>query len=324
MFKVYWNLEDVPVGQAPTVPTIGNFDGLHRGHVEILKRTKHEARRVGGEAVALTFDPHPTRVVAPERAPQLLMTPAERVRQFENHGLDAAVVLPFTPEIACLTPAEFVGQVLVEKLGARSIVVGEGFRFGHKQAGTLAVLTELGKDLGFETVGVRPVLVGGRAVSSTWVRELVLTGKVEQARRLLGRPFSLVGDVVPGHGIGSRQTVPTLNLAPEDGVRPARGVYVTLTCDRDTGKQWPSVTNVGSRPTFNGSEQTVETYLLDESLEGPAPSRIEPAFLHRLRDEKRFASAEDLRRQILRDVELAQQYFRRLRAVQTRRTVPAR
>ena len=197
MFKVYWNLEDVPVGQAPTVPTIGNFDGLHRGHVEILKRTKHEARRVGGEAVALTFDPHPTRVVAPERAPQLLMTPAERVRQFENHGLDAAVVLPFTPEIACLTPAEFVGQVLVEKLGARSIVVGEGFRFGHKQAGTLAVLTELGKDLGFETVGVRPVLVGGRAVSSTWVRELVLTGKVEQARRLLGRPFSLVGDVVP-------------------------------------------------------------------------------------------------------------------------------
>ena len=322
MFSVYWSLEDVPRDRAAAALAIGNFDGLHRGHVEILERTKHEARRVGGEAVVLTFDPHPTTVVAPERAPQLLMTPAERVRRFENIGLDATVVLPFTSEIACLTPAEFVRQVLVEKLGARSIVVGESFRFGYKQAGTLAVLTELG-DLGFETVGVRPVLVGGRAVSSTWVRELVLAGKVEQARRLLGRPFSLVGDVVSGHGIGSRKTVPTLNLAPEAGVRPARGVYVTLTCDRDSGKQWPSVTNVGSRPTFNGTEQTVETYLL-EPLEGRPPSRIEPAFLHRLRDEKRFASAEELRRQILRDAESAKGYFRRLRAVATRRTARAR
>ncbi len=322
MFSVYWSLEDVPRDRAAAALAIGNFDGLHRGHLEILERTKHEARRVGGEAVVLTFDPHPTTVVAPERAPQLLMTPAERVRRFENIGLDATVVLPFTSETACLTPAEFVRQVLVEKLGARSIVVGESFRFGYKQAGTLAVLTELG-DLGFETVGVRPVLVGGRAVSSTWVRELVLAGKVEQARRLLGRPFSLVGDVVSGHGIGSRKTVPTLNLAPEAGVRPARGVYVTLTCDRDSGKQWPSVTNVGSRPTFNGTEQTVETYLL-EPLEGRPPSRIEPAFLHRLRDEKRFASAEELRRQILRDAESAKGYFRRLRAAATRRTARAR
>ena len=213
--------------------------------------------------------------------------------------------------------------MLVEKLAAGSVVVGEGFRFGHQQAGTLAVLAELGKDLDFGTVGVRPVMIGERAVSSTWVRELVSGGKVEQARRLLGRPFSLVGGVIRGHGVGSRQTVPTLNLAPESDVRPARGVYVTLTCDRDSGKQWPSVTNVGSRPTFNGTEQSVETYVL-EKLEGPAPSRIEPAFLHRLRDEKRFASAEALREQILRDVEAAQRYFRRLAAVESQRTARIR
>ncbi len=321
MFKAYCNLEDVPPGPAPAALAIGNFDGLHRGHLEILDRTKREARRIGGEAIVLTFDPHPTRVVAPERAPQLLMSAAERMRRFERIGLDAAVVLAFTPEVARLTPADFVRCVLVEKLVAGSVVVGEGFRFGHKQAGTLAKLAKLGEDLGFETVGVRPVMIGARAVSSTWVRELVSAGKVERARHLLGRPFSLVGDVVPGHGIGSRQTVPTLNLAPEADVRPARGVYITRTCDRESGQQWPSVTNVGSRPTFNGTEQSVETYLL-ESLEGRAPSRIEPAFLHRLRDEKRFASAAELREQILRDVESAQRYFRRLRAVETGR--PAR
>ena len=321
MFKAYWNLDDVPPRSAPAALAIGNFDGLHRGHLEILDRTKREARRIGGEAIVLTFDPHPTRVVAPARTPKLLTSVSERMRRFENIGLDTAVVLAFTPEVARLTPEEFVRRVLVERLAAGSVVVGEGFRFGHKQAGTLAVLAESGKELGFETVGIPPVVIGRRAVSSTWVRELVSAGKVEQARRLLGRPFSLVGDVVPGHGIGSRKTVPTLNLAPESEVRPARGVYVTLTCDPAAGKQWPSVTNVGSRPTFNGSEQTVETYLL-ESLLGRAPSRIEPAFLHRLRDEKRFASAEELREQILRDVKSAQRYFRRLRAVEAGR--PAR
>ncbi len=321
MFKAYWNLEDVPPRPAPAALAIGNFDGLHRGHLEILDRTKREARRIGGEAIVLTFDPHPTRVVAPARAPQLLMSAAERLRRFERIGLDAAVVLAFTPEVARLTPADFVRCVLVEKLAAGSVVVGKGFRFGHKQAGTLTELAELGEDLGFETVAVRPVMIGTRAVSSTWVRELVSAGKVEQTRRLLGRPFSLVGDVVPGHGIGSRRTVPTLNLAPEADVRPAQGVYVTLTRDRESGKQWPSVTNVGSRPTFNGTEQTVETYLL-EPLEGRAPSRIEPAFLHRLRDEKRFASAEELREQILRDVESAERYFRLLRAVGIGSAVP--
>ena len=317
MFKAYWNLEDVPAEPGPTVLAIGNFDGLHLGHVEILERAKREARRLGGRAMVLTFNPHPATVVAPERAPELLMTLAERIRRFERLGLDGTVVLPFTRKMAWLSPAEFVRKALVERLRMRSVVVGENFRFGHRRAGTLTTLRRLGKDLGFDTVGVPPLVVGGRAVSSTSIRELVRTGQVSRARRLQGRPFSLIGDVVPGRGVGSRRTVPTLNLAPQAGVRPARGVYVTLTCDRETGNQWPSVTNVGSRPTFNGSEQTVETHLM-KPLEGRVPSRIEPAFLHRLRDEKRFASAEDLRLQIFRDIELAQRYFRLLRRVEVR------
>ena len=196
MFSVYWSLEDVPRDRAAVALAIGNFDGLHRGHLEILERTKHEARRVGGEAVVLTFDPHPTTVVAPERAPQLLMTPAERVRRFENIGLDATVVLPFTSDIACLTPAEFVRQVLVEKLGARSVVVGESFRFGYKQGGTLAVLTELGKDLGFRNGrhpardGGRPrgkQHVGARACAVGWGRESApLAGPSVQLSRRCG------------------------------------------------------------------------------------------------------------------------------------------
>ena len=323
MFKVYWDLGDVPGNQGPTALTIGNFDGLHLGHMKILEQTKREARRLGGQAVVLTFDPHPTTVVAPARAPALLMTPTERIRHFDRSGLDAAVVVTFTREIAWLSPADFVREVLIKKLGARSVVIGEGFRFGHQQAGTLATLRALGKDLSFDTLSIQPVVTGGQAVSSTSVRELVQAGKVELARRLLGRPFSLVGDVVPGKGIGSRQTVPTLNLAPDADIRPARGVYVTLTCDRKSGRRWESVTNVGSKPTFNHSEQTVETHLI-EPLDGQTPSRIEPAFLHRLRDEKRFASPKDLRQQILQDVKLAERYFRHHRATAVRRTSQVR
>ena len=316
MFRTYWGLEDVLMDQGPTALAIGNFDGLHRGHIKILEQTKREARRLGGEAMVLTFHPHPTKVVAPERESELLMTLNERVRHFEKCGRDAVVVVPFTHETASLRPADFVHKVLIEKLTTRSVVVGEGFRFGHQQAGTLATLTMLGKQLDFDTIMVQPVVHGGQTVSSTTIRALVRAGKVETARHLLGRPFSLVGSVVSGKGIGSKKTVPTLNLSPEQGVRPGRGVYVTLTCDRESGKLWTSVTNVGTNPTFGDGQLTIETHL----IEAPTMrtfSRIEPMFLHRLRDERRFTSAEALRRQIFRDVELAKRYFKLCRITVT-------
>ena len=297
---------------------IGNFDGLHLGHQRIIEKTKEQARRIGGEAVVLTFDPHPATVVAPERAPDLLMLPAERLRRFEECEIDAGVVLRFTKQIARLRPEEFVEQILVRKLNVRSVVVGEGFRFGCRQSGDAKTLIDIGSRYGFEVTTVQPVLVGGEPVSSTRVRTLVGQGSVRQARRMLARPFSLRGEIVSGHGIGSRQTVPTLNLSPETQLRPAQGVYVTLTCDLESGRRWGSVTNVGSRPTFNGTDQTVETYLLDE-LQGREPSRIELAFLRRLRDEQRFETPEKLRRQILKDVDQAKRYFRLLAAAERQR-----
>ena len=311
MFRAHWNLESVGPEPPPCALAVGNFDGLHLGHRRILAKTKEQARRIGGEAVVLTFDPHPASVVAPERAPDLLMPPAERLRRFEECGIDAGVVLRFTEEIARLRPEEFVEQILVRKLNVRSVVVGEGFRFGCRQSGDTRTLVEIGSRHGFEVAMVEPVLVGGQPVSSTRVRGLVGQGRVTQARRMLARPFSLRGRIVSGRGIGSRQTVPTLNLSPETELRPAQGVYVTCTCDLESGRRWPSVTNVGSRPTFSGTDQTVETYLL-EKLEGCQPARIELAFLHRLREERRFETPEKLRQQILRDVGQAKRYFRLL------------
>ena len=311
MFRAHWNLESVGPEPPRCALAIGNFDGLHLGHQRILEKTKEQARRIGGEAVVLTFDPHPATVVAPERAPDLLMLPAERLRRFEECGIDAGVVLRFTGRIARLRPEEFVEQILVRKLNVRSVVVGEGFRFGCRQSGDTKTLIDIGSRDGFEVATVPPVLVGGQPVSSTRVRAVVGQGSVRQARRMLARPFSLRGEIVSGRGIGSRQTVPTLNLSPETELRPAQGVYVTFTCDLESGRRWGSVTNVGSRPTFNGTDQTVETYLL-EGLEGRKPARIELAFLHRLRDEKRFETPEKLRQQILKDAGQAKRYFRLL------------
>ena len=314
--RVHWNLESVGPEPPPCALAIGNFDGLHVGHQRILEKTKEQARRVGGEAIVLTFDPHPATVVAPERAPDLLMLPAERLRRFGQCGIDAGVVLRFTERIARLRPEEFVEQILVRKLNVRAVVVGEGFRFGCRQSGDTKTLTGIGSRDGFEVVTVPPVLIGGQPVSSTRVRAVVRQGNVRQARRMLARPFSLRGKIVSGRGVGSRQTVPTLNLSPETELRPAQGVYVTFTCDLESGRRWGSVTNVGSRPTFNGTDQTVETHLLEE-LEGRKPSRIELAFLHRLRDEKRFETPEKLRRQILKDVGQAKRYFRLLTALES-------
>ncbi len=314
MFRAYWDLDELPGDFPPAVVTIGNFDGIHVGHRRILDTTRAQARALGCQAAVLIFDPHPMKVVAPERAPLLLTSPAERLRRFEELGMDAAVVLRFTGETAHLSPQEFVTRVLVAKLHARAVVVGENFRFGHRQRGDFSLLAALGEQHGFEALAVGSVSAAGGPASSSRVRDLARRGEMAAARRLLGRPFSLQGPIVPGHGIGSKQTVPTLNLAPETELLPAEGVYVTETRDARSGRCWPSVTNIGSRPTFDGKGLHVETYLLSK-LEGSAPERIELLFYRRLRDERKFASPEDLRRQILVDANRAQRFLRLLKTV---------
>ncbi len=307
--RLYRSLEEAAGEFGPCALTIGNFDGVHAGHRKILAEVARVARAAGWKAGALTFDPHPAAVVAPERAPKLMTTPEERCELMGEAGIEEALILPFGPEVARLKPEEFAREILVEKLRARAVLVGDNFRFGAKAAGDTVLLKALGAELGFEARTVPAVRRRGRIVSSSGIRKLIEEGKVYLAGRLLERPHYIEGEIVPGLGIGSRKTVPTLNVAAEREVIPADGVYVTRASD-DTGRRWRAVTNIGNRPTFGGQTRTIETFLLD-GLEGETPRWLRVEFLHRLRDERKFPSPEALRGQILRDVGRAQSWFRR-------------
>ena len=294
-----------------SVVTIGNFDGVHAGHRLLLRRVIELGHEHRLKPAVLTFDPHPTRVVAPHRAPRLLTSIEERIALIREQGVDEVVVLPFTAEISQLSPLEFVERIVVGQLHTRIVMVGDNFRFGHKQAGDIHTLTELGSRFGFETQIVEAVRRRARLVSSSEIRRLIEAGNVAMAGRLLERPYDLCGDVVSGHGIGSRQTVPTLNLRTPAEVIPAEGVYITRTRHLEEGDRWNSITNVGTRPTFGGGDLTIETFLLS-SFEGLTPGRVSVEFLRRVREERKFENAEALKLQIFRDVGRAQTFFRRL------------
>jgi len=312
--KIYRSLAEVPADFGPSALSVGNFDGVHFGHRRILRRVKAIADENGWKPSALTFDPHPTRVVAPQRTPPLMTSPARRAQLMQDEGIEQVLILPFTRELASFEPADFVRQLLVERLGTRAVLVGDNFRFGHRHAGNVTLLAELGRELGFKTEVIAAVKCRGRIVSSSGIRELLRSGRVSVAARLLERPYGLEGEVVSGRGIGSKQTVPTLNLATTAEVIPATGVYVTRTRDLDTPRVWNSITNIGYRPTFGASDQlSIETFLLSP-LEGRDLQRIRVEFLWRVRDERPFPDSAALRVQILKDVQTAQRYFRRAKA----------
>jgi phosphoribosyl 1,2-cyclic phosphate phosphodiesterase len=295
-----------------SVLAIGNFDGIHLGHQAILRATVERAQALNAVSTALTFDPSPRKVLRPETAPLRLSTNAQRMEWFNALGLEAAVVLPFTLDLARLSPEEFVEQILLCDLHIKAVLVGENFKFGHKQAGDVKLLSELGARHGFAVVIVPPVVYRGEIVSSTIIRREVAEGDLAHAARLLGRPFALTGEVVSGTGTGSRFTFPTLNLAAEQELLPARGVYVTRTCLDGETRSHRSVTNIGVRPTFDGSSLSIETHLLDAQLTA-APKRIEVRFWKRLREEKKFTGPEELRAQIAADIARANKFFSRLR-----------
>jgi len=312
--RLWEGLDDLGRGFGPTSVTIGNFDGVHRGHCKILRTVAELARRDGLTSVALTFHPHPLAIVAPAKAPKSLTSIGQRSALIREQGIDKVVVMRFTPDLARLSPRGFVEKVLIGGLRARRVTVGANFRFGQGQSGTTETLRALGTEFGFAVGNAGIVSVGGVPVSSTRVRELVGRGQMSQARRLLGRLFCLSGPIVRGEGIGSKQTVPTLNIAPASEVLPADGVYVTLTRLAGERRWRESITNVGMRPTFAGRNRTVETYVLDE-LEAEAPNALELGFVRKIRDERPFPSAESLRDQIGIDIEIAERFFRRLRSL---------
>lgn len=295
-----------------SVLAIGSFDGIHLGHQAVLRSTAERAHAMHAVPTVLTFDPSPRKVLRPETAPLQLSTLAQRLASFRELGLEAAVVLPFTLELSRLAPEEFVAQVLVGHLRTKAVLVGEDFRFGHKQAGTVALLRMLGAKHGFDVVVLPPVSYRGEVISSTLIRKEVAEGNISYAAKLLGRPFALTGEVVSGSGTGRRFTFPTLNLAAEQELLPSRGVYITRTCLDGEARSRRSVTNIGMRPTFDGSALTVETHLPDVQLPA-APKRIEVQFWERLREEKKFSGPEELRAQIAQDISSAGKFFSRLR-----------
>ena len=310
MVRVYRTSAEAAGHMAPSAVTIGNFDGVHVGHLKLFKQVVAYALAHGCKPTVLTFDPHPTKVVAPSRAPRLLITLEERIGRMEAAGIQQVLVLPFDRALSEMTPAEFLQGILVDLLGAKAVFVGENFRFGNRQSGDTAMLRTLGKTLGYETHVIPGVELRGRMVSSSEVRRLLEAGQVSLACRLLNRPYSVEGNIVSGHGIGSKQTVPTLNLESKAEILPRNGVYITRTHDLDSDRTWPSITNIGTRPTFDGQQLSVETYLLTP-LEGESPKRIRLEFLRRVRDERKFENAEQLKRQIIKDAGRATTYFRR-------------
>ena len=312
---IYWSVDDLPATVGPSAVAVGNFDGVHVGHRQILRQCSRAAAELSLKSTVLTFHPHPKKLLAPDMAPRSLDSIATRLERIGAEGIDQVLVLPFDAELAALSASEFVRRILVGKLGAKQVLVGDNFRFGNKQGGDVAMLRQMGPKLGFETEITEAVSTRGRVVSSSGIRKLLAKGRVSLANRLLGYEFCLSGNVVSGEGIGRKQTVPTLNLDPKpfiegERVIPAGGVYVTRTQDLMDGRTWQSITNIGYRPTFGGNDLSIETYLL-EPLTGESPAKIRVDFRAFIREERKFESPEELKAQILRDVGRAQAYWRR-------------
>jgi riboflavin kinase/FMN adenylyltransferase len=307
--KVFPSLAEVPAGFGPSVAVIGNFDGVHLGHCDVLQAVVAEARSEGRQAVAITFDPHPEQFLRPASAPHLITPLPERLRLMAATGIDAVLVLRFDESLACLSARDCVEEILVRKLAVRAMHEGANFRFGHRAEAGVTELAEFGREFGFTLTVHPPVKAHGMAVSSTAIRELVAAGDMRRARWMLGRPFVIRSTPARGRGIGGRLLVPTVNLAPYNGLLPAFGVYVTrLTID---GRGFQSVTNVGNRPTFGEPSFAVESHILDfEPVDLTEETPLELEFLLRLRPEITWPSPEALKTQIMKDVGRAKRYFR--------------
>ncbi len=312
--RIFRSLEEIPADLGPTIVSVGNFDGVHCGHQHVLREVVRRARETGSKAVAITFEPHPFRILRPDVVPRLITPLQKKEALLAESGLDALIEVPFTRDFSMTTAEDFARNVLAGRLRAKEIHEGENFHFGHKAQGNVAKLSELGRLLGFE-VKVYPVMLArGISVSSSQIRALIAAGKVSTAGRLLGRVFSITGAPGRGRGYGHKYTVPTINLSRYDDLVPGDGVYFTRT--RVDNEIFDSVTNVGMRPTFGDDSFAIETHLLDfHPIDVTAQTEVEISFLRWRRAEIKFPSVEALREQIGKDVRRAQRYFGLLSSV---------
>ena len=319
--RVIQNLNELHEPLGASIVTIGNFDGVHLAHQELLRKVVESAHAAGAKSVAITFNPHPSKILAPDRAPRMLTSLPQKTRLIEKLGIEILVVLPFTAELSRLTPAEFVRDILGSGLRPRSVYVGPNFRFGHRQSGDIHLLGDLGRQHGFSIEILPMIEVRGERVSSSRVRELLAAGRVTAAGRILGRPYSSAGLIVPGQGVGKKQTVPTVNMAPISEQLPGTGVYVTRTWLG--GVPHESVTNVGYKPTFGEHQLTVESFLLNFIGE-ISEKEMEIEYLFRLRDEMKFPDPAPLKTQIQKDARRAVRFFRLLKRLQSHSSERAR
>jgi riboflavin kinase/FMN adenylyltransferase len=307
--QVFRKLEDVPAHLGPTVVSVGNFDGVHIAHQAVVRHMAERAHAIGGKAVAVTFDPHPLRILRPDSFPKLLTPLEAKLQLLERTNVDAVLALPFTRDLSLMPAREFAQRVLVDTLRAREVHEGYNFHFGHKAEGNVETLTALGREMGFDVHTYSELLLRGHHVSSSEIRRLVSAGRIDRARALLGRPFSILSNPGRGRGYGTRYTVPTVNLARYDELVPANGVYITWL--RINGECFDAVTNVGVRPTFGPDSFAIESHLLNfHEIELLAQTEVELIFLKRLREERKFESIDALKEQIGRDVTRAQRFFR--------------
>jgi len=327
--QIYRQLAEVPPSFGPSVATIGNFDGVHRGHQWVIAEVVARARSLGARSIAITFDPHPARVLRPESSQPLITPLDEKLELLASTGIDAVLILPFTEEFSRMSARSFATDVLQRVLHVTELHEGENFHFGYQAKAGIDSLEMLGRELGFAVRVYTPQTIRGSAISSSTIRQLITKGDVSHVRSLLGRSFAILSTPAAGRGYGTRYTVPTINLAPYPELLPANGVYITtLTIGAGQSREtFDAVTNVGNRPTFGADSFTVESHLLNFhpiALDEHTPLTL--TFLRRLRPEMRWPNPEALREQIGRDVAKARRYFTLCRAValQRRSSAPQR
>jgi riboflavin kinase/FMN adenylyltransferase len=306
--EIFHQLGDIPADFGPTVVSVGNFDGVHRAHTHVLREVICHARAKNAKAVAVTFEPHPTRILRPDSALKLITPTAEKLRLLQQTGIDGVLLLSFNRDLSVMSPHDFADHILRRSLRAVEVHEGYNFHFGHKASGDVELLAELGRDMGFEVIPYPEMKLRGEPVSSSHIRKLVAAGRISRARHLLGRPFRILSTAGRGRGYGSKYTVPTINLSRYAELVPGDGVYITFT--RVGQECFDSVTNVGKRPTFGEESFAIETHLLNfHPIELRPETEVELFFLQRLRDEIKFPSVDALREQIAKDVKKARRYF---------------
>jgi len=306
--NVIYNLKELKNPLENSVLTIGNFDGVHKGHLTLFEKVKERARSIEGRAAIMTFEPHPVKVMNPGNAPRLITPTEQKLGLIWNSGIDVIFCIPFTHQFASISAEDFVKQILVDKIGVREIVVGYDYTFGHKRRGNIVLLQQMGERFHFTVHVMNPVSVSKTLVSSTYIRELIQSGDLTEAKRLLGRNYQILGTVIKGKDRGGKLLgYPTANLRLVDELIPKRGVYAVTVIVQD--KTYYGVTNIGYNPTFGDNALSIETHLLDFS-EDILGEKIKVNFIHRLRDEKTFKDVQELSDHIARDIQTAKALFK--------------